>query len=125
MDQNWLSVAGIAIDLAGFLLLLRELWLAFFHESAMLDFQQRRAFEQSMRHHQRTTASEQMQSHLDNFARMQDEMAERGARGRHLATLKSRKSVFVLATVLIIVGALLQLAGALPLDAVRAIIHAG
>lgn len=125
MDQNWLSVAGIAIDLGGFVLLLREWWLAFFHESATLDFEQRRAFEQSMRHHQRTTATDQLRSHLDNFARMQDEMADRGARGRHLATLRSRKRAFVVATVLIIVGGLLQLAGALPLAALRALNPAG
>jgi len=125
MDQNWLSVAGIGIDLVGFLLLLREWWLAFFHETAVLDSQQQRAFEQSMRHHQRASASDQMRSHLDTFARMQDEAAARGDRGRHLATLQSRKRMFVLATVMIIVGALLQLAGALPLEAVSAFIRPG
>jgi hypothetical protein len=125
MDQNWLSVAGIGIDLVGFLLLLREWWLAFFHESAALDFQQQRSFQQSMRHHQRASVSDQMRSHLDNFARMQDDMADRGARNRHIATLKSRKRAFRLATVLIIVGAVLQLVGALPPDVFQAAIRAG
>jgi ferric-dicitrate binding protein FerR (iron transport regulator) len=125
MVQGWISVAGITIDLAGFLLLLREWWLAFFHESATLDFQQRRAFEQSMRHHQRASASDQMRTHLDTFARMQDEMADRNARGRHMATLSSRKRAFLLATVLIIVGALLQLAGQIPADLFSAVTGLG
>jgi hypothetical protein len=56
---------------------------------------------------------------------MQDDMADRGARNRHLATLKSRKRAFVLATVLIIVGAVLQLVGALPPDVFQAVIRAG
>lgn len=125
MVQSWVSVAGIAIDLAGFLLLLREWWLAFFHETAMIDFQQQRAFQQSMRRHQQATASDQMRSHLDTFARMQDEMADRGARSRHIATLSSRKRAFVLATVLIVVGALLQLAGQIPADLFSALTGLG
>lgn len=125
MLQNWLSVAGIAIDLLGFLLLLREWWLAFFHESAMLDLQHRRAMDQRMRHLQRASASDQMRTHLDNFTRMQDEMTEQGVRSRHTATLQSRKRVFVLATVLIIVGALLQLAGQIPADLFSALTGLG
>jgi ferric-dicitrate binding protein FerR (iron transport regulator) len=125
MVQSWVSVAGIAIDLVGFLLLLREWWLAFFHETAMLDLQQRRAFEQSMRHHQRAAANEQMRGHLDTFARMQDEMAERNVRGRHTATLRSRKQAFVLATALIVIGSLLQLAGQIPAELFSALTGLG
>jgi hypothetical protein len=125
MVQNWLSVAGIAIDLAGFLLLLREWWLAFFHESATLDLQHQRAHDQRMRHFQRASASDQVRSHLENFSRMQDEMIERGALGRHAATLRSRKRVFVLATVLIVIGALLQLAGQIPPDLFTALTGLG
>jgi hypothetical protein len=112
--QSWISVAGIALDLVGFILLLREWWLAFFHESATLEFEQRRAWEQSLRHQHYTHAPEQLRGHLDVSNRIHDEMVERGARARHLATLKSRKRAFVLATVLIVLGSLLQLAGQLP-----------
>lgn len=114
MVQSWFSVAGIAIDLVGFILLLREWWLAFFHESAALEFEQRRSWERSLRHQHQTHAPEQLHAHLDTSARVQDEMAERGARGRHIETLRSRKRAFLLATVLIVAGALLQLVGALP-----------
>jgi hypothetical protein len=123
MLQNWISVAGIAIDLLGFLLLLREWWLAFFHESATLDFQQRRSWEMSLRHHHVTHASEQLKPHLDASHRIHDEMVERNARAKHMATLKSRKRAFVLATVLIIVGALLQLVGQIPPDLFQKLVH--
>lgn len=125
MVQSWVSVAGIGIDLLGFILLLREWWLAFFHETSMIDVQQRRAFEQSMRRHQHAVASDQMRSHLDTFARMQDEMADRNLRSRHMATLSSRKRAFLLATVLIVTGALLQLAGQIPPDLFSAVTGLG
>jgi hypothetical protein len=114
MLQDWLQVAGIGIDLLGFVLLLREWWLAFFHESQSLAAAQQRAWEQSLRHQHRTHASDQLRAHLDASARIQDEMAARAAWERHLATLRSRKRAFTLATVLIVAGALLQLVGTLP-----------
>lgn len=115
MVQNWLSVAGIAIDLLGFVLLLREWWLAFFHETETAALAQRRGWERSIRHHHHTHVSEQLRGHLETSARIQDEMA----------TLKSRKRAFVLATVLIVAGSLMQLAGQLPADLFSALTGAG
>jgi hypothetical protein len=120
MLQSWLSASGIAIDLAGFLLLLREWWLAFFHESAMLAYEQRRGSELSARQFHHAHAPNQLKAHLETTARLQDQMAERNTQARHLATLGSRRRVFLLATVLIVIGYLLQLAGALPEDVLEA-----
>jgi len=115
MYQNWITVAGLGLDLLGFVLLLREWWLAFFHEAAMLEADRRRAWERSLRHTQRTHASEQLRTHFDTTARIHDEMAERGAQSRLEATLRSRKRMFVTATVLIVGGSVLQILGALPI----------
>jgi hypothetical protein len=125
MLQDWLQVAGIATDLAGFALLLREWWLAFFHESQTVAFNQQRAWEQSLRHQHQSHAPDQLRAHLDASARIHDEMTERSARERHLATLRARKSAFLVATVLIVLGALLQLAGALPEPVFTALVHLG
>jgi len=38
MIQQWLTVAGIVLDFAGFMLLLREWWLAFFNEGRQMQF---------------------------------------------------------------------------------------
>ena len=44
MHQQWLTVLGLGLDFFGFCLLLREWWLAFFHESSeMLAGPERRA----------------------------------------------------------------------------------
>ncbi|HEX2840357.1 hypothetical protein [Hyphomicrobium sp.] len=124
MLQDWLSTGGIALDFLGFILLLREWWLAFFHESAVIEYEKQRAWQQSLRHQQRTHASDHLRAHLDVSSRIQDEMADRSARDRHLATLKSRKRMFMLATVLIVTGSLLQLAGALP-ESIFSLVSAG
>jgi ferric-dicitrate binding protein FerR (iron transport regulator) len=115
MFQNWITVAGLGLDLLGFVLLLREWWLAFFHETAVLEAGRQKAWQQSLRHHQSTHASDQLRTHLDASNRIHDEMAERAAQSRHEATLKSRKAMFVLATVLIVAGSVLQIIGALPI----------
>ena len=107
------SPAGAAFG-AGFVLLLREWWLAFFHESATAEAERQMAWERSLRHQHQMHASDAMRAHLDASARIHDEMRDRASYNRHVATLRSRKSAFVVATVLIIVGGLLQLAGALP-----------
>ena len=36
MTQQWLTTLGIALDFAGFMLLLREWWLAFFNEGRQI-----------------------------------------------------------------------------------------
>jgi hypothetical protein len=51
---------------------------------------------------------------FEQLDRMQDESAIRKARIEHYAALAARRSVFLLATVLILLGFLLQLAGAWP-----------
>jgi CHASE3 domain sensor protein len=114
--QSWITVAGLVLDLLGFVLLLREWWLAFFHETSELEADRRKAWERSLRHHQATTASDQLRAHLDASSRIHDEMMERSAQARHEKTLRSRKGMFVAATVLIVAGSLLQIVGALPAD---------
>jgi hypothetical protein len=116
MQQNWITVAGIAIDLLGFLLLLREWWLAFFHESSVLEAEKRQSWERSLRHQHQTHAPEALKGHLQTSARIHDQMAEQQARARHIATLKSRKGMFMLATALILIGYTLQIIGSLPIE---------
>jgi hypothetical protein len=37
LTQQWLSVAGLGMDLVGFALLLREWWIAFFNEGHQIE----------------------------------------------------------------------------------------
>ena len=40
MTQQWLTVLGLALDFAGFMLLLREWWLAFFNEERQIEMEE-------------------------------------------------------------------------------------
>ena len=112
MIQSWLTIAGLVLDFAGFALLLREWWLAFFNEGRQIE-----AAEQleRMRH---LRGLRPPSSGTDPFAalhKIQDDQAVRSARTAHKSAMAARRSVFLMAAVLVATGFLLQLAGAWPL----------
>jgi hypothetical protein len=112
MIQQWLTVAGIALDFAGFMMLLREWWLAFFNEGRQMQLAEqldRARATRDMRN--RAMAGRNPFEQLD---RVQDESAIRNARAEHRAALSARRGMFLLASALIVAGFLLQLAGAWP-----------
>jgi hypothetical protein len=111
MLQSWLTVGGLMLDFAGFALLLREWWLAFFNEGRQIDAEEQL---ERMRHLRSLRPSS---SSTDPFAalnRMQDDQAVRSARLAHKSAMAARRSVFLTAAVLIGAGFVLQLAGAWP-----------
>lgn len=114
MHQQWLTVAGLAADFLGFCLLLREWWIAFFHDTTEVARAQQRVQDLSFRRFSQSHMPEAIRGHAERTAHMQDEMQARQAHQATLASLAKRKSVFVTATVLIVIGFLLQLVGAVP-----------
>ena len=40
MTQQWLTVVGLGLDFTGFMLLLREWWLAFFNEQRQIEMEE-------------------------------------------------------------------------------------
>jgi hypothetical protein len=110
--QQWLTVAGIALDFAGFMLLLREWWLAFFNEGRQMQLAEQLDRVRAMRNMRpRTPGEGNPYEQLDRFA---DDQAVRRAREEHRAALGARRGVFLLATALIVAGFALQIAGAWP-----------
>lgn len=114
MSQQWLAVGGIALDMAGFAILLFEWYLAFFNEGRQLDFQRRLEQDRKQRAFSQAHAPESLRAHLQTNARMMEEMALRRAWEEHGGTLVRRKIAFAIATILILLGSLLQLAGSWP-----------
>jgi hypothetical protein len=113
MIQTWLTIGGLACDFAGFGLLLREWWLAFFNEGAQIA-----AEEQLERMRHLRSLRPAVGSGVDPFAalnKMQDDAAVRSARTAHKSAMAARRTAFLLAAMLISFGYLLQLAGALPI----------
>jgi hypothetical protein len=114
MSQQWLSVIGIVLDAAGFIILLFEWWLAFFNEERQLGFQRQLERERNQRALAQAHAPEELRKHLETSGKLMDESALRRAWEAHGGTLVRRKVAFLTATALIIAGAGLQLAGNWP-----------
>jgi hypothetical protein len=114
MAQQWLSVIGIALDAAGFVILLFEWWLAFFNEERQLGFQRQLERERNQRAFAQAHASEELRKHLETSGKLMDESALRRAWEAHGGSLVRRKMAFLTAALLIIAGAGLQLAGSWP-----------
>lgn len=113
--QAWLTVSGLAIDFLGFVLLLREWWIAFLSERSLMAHEENLERQQKLRAFASQNINDAMRQHLARSGEMQDDMAIRRTRDERRAALKGRRRWFLAASVLIALGFILQLAGALPL----------
>ena len=110
--QSWLTIGGLVFDFSGFALLLREWWLAFFKEGLQIETEEQL---DRMRHLRNLRPASPAAS--DPFAalhKMQDDQAIRRARIAHKSAMAARRTTFMFAAMLVVVGFLLQLAGAWP-----------
>ena len=114
IDQAWLTATGLALDFLGFCLLLREWWIAFFSEHAQMAHEELLERQQKLRAFSAKHASDGMRGHLEVAGQMQDDMAIRRAREERRNAMRGRRRWFIAASALIVLGFLLQLAGALP-----------
>ena len=112
MTQQWLTTIGLALDFAGFALLLREWWLAFFNEARQLEMEEQLERMRAMR--TIIPRDPGQRNPYESLERVQDEQAIRKARNIHRQAMSARKRMFILAMALIALGFLLQLAGAWP-----------
>jgi uncharacterized membrane protein len=112
MTQQWLTVLGLGLDFLGFMLLLREWWLAFFNENRQMQMAEQLDRARAMR--DMRSRSLGGRNPFEALDRMQDESAVRNARAEHHTALAARRGIFLLATGLIVTGFLLQILGAVP-----------
>ena len=113
--QAWLTVVGLIADFAGFCLLLREWWLAFFNEGRQLQMELNLERQRSLRRFAQTNMPDALKGHAQTAARMDEDRAFQVAQSEHAKTRNARKGIFALAAALIVLGFLLQVAGAWPL----------
>jgi hypothetical protein len=112
MTQQWLTTIGLALDFAGFALLLREWWLAFFNEGRQLEMEEQLERMRAMR--TMIPRDPGQRNPYESLERVQDEQAIRKARSIHRQAMAARKRMFILSMLLIGLGFVLQLAGAWP-----------
>ena len=112
LTQQWITVAGLGLDFVGFALLLREWWLAFFNEGRQIEMEEQLERMRALRNLR--PAQPGQQNPFASIERMQDEQAIRSARSVHRSAMSARKGTFIFATLLIVLGFVLQIAGAWP-----------
>lgn len=112
--QTWLTLTGIGMDFLGFCILLREWWIAMFSERAELAADQRLEEQRRLSEFSMSSATGTMREHMERSASVRERHSVEEARRVRRAALKSRRSLFVFSTVLIITGTGLQFAGAIP-----------
>jgi hypothetical protein len=112
MTQQWVTVLGLALDFLGFMLLLREWWLAFFNEGRQMQMAEQLDRMRAMRN--MIPRDPRERNPYESLERVQDEHAIRRARAEHRAAMAARRGVFLLATALIVAGFVLQIVGAAP-----------
>jgi len=112
MTQQWLNVLGLALDFAGFMLLLREWWLAFFNERRQIEMQEQLERMQAMRNLRPRAPGER--NPFEALERMQDQQSTRNARTAHRTAMMTRRGTFLLSTALIVLGFVLQILAAWP-----------
>ncbi|MGQ0673819.1 MAG: hypothetical protein ACT4N2_13210 [Hyphomicrobium sp.] len=114
MLQQWVTVIGLGLDFAGFALLLREWWLAFFDEGVQLQMEEALERQRALRQLGRSNRDPAKPNPFETLERVQDDAAIRKAREAHRGARRSRQTVFVTAAVMIVLGFVLQIIGALP-----------
>jgi hypothetical protein len=114
MDQQWLTVLGLALDFAGFAMLLREWWLGFYLEGSRLDHEAEMERVRALRHLSRAHRDPTERNPYESLERLQDETAVRKAREAAIQTRLARRGIFLTAAFLIVTGFLLQIVGAVP-----------
>jgi hypothetical protein len=112
MTQQWLTTLGIALDFAGFMLLLREWWLAFFNEERQIMMEEELERMRAVRNVRPRQPGEP--NPFETIERIQDEQAIRKARAFHRSAMSARRGTFLFSTGLIVLGFLFQLVGAWP-----------
>jgi hypothetical protein len=89
MTQQWLTVVGLGLDFTGFMLLLREWWLAFFNEQRQIEMEEQ--FERVRALRQLRAAQPGQRNPFEPLERVQDEAALRKARNVHRTAMAARK----------------------------------
>jgi hypothetical protein len=114
MAQQWLSIAGIALDGAAFLLLLFEWRIALVTDARTLAYE--RAIEEyhGARQMAQTHLPPRMRVHMALIEEWSDYILRRRANNEKSDTLRAREGAFLLAAILVLAGIALQIAGTWP-----------
>jgi hypothetical protein len=117
MTQTILNLTGIALDFLGFVILLREWWITVFSERGELAFEEMMARQADFEAFALKNANnDRMRDHMERSAKMRADHRLQEFRNQRRAILAARKSLYVIAVVLIVLGSVCQFLGSVPAD---------
>lgn len=117
MIQTILNLTGIGLDLLGFVILLREWWIAVFSEKAEMQFEEAMARQADFDAFTMKTANDdRMREHMERSAKMRSDHRIQQFRTERRAMLKSRRQLYFAAVMLILLGSVLQIIGSVPAE---------
>ena len=117
MTQTILNLSGLGLDLLGFIILLREWWIAVFSEKAEMAFEEAMARQADFdAFSQGASTDERMREHMVRSAKMRADHRMQQFRAERRAMLSARKKLYVAAVILILIGTVCQILGSVPAD---------
>ena len=116
MTQTILNLTGIGLDLIGFVILLREWWITVFGEHAELAFEEMMARQSDFDEFATQQAKGDLKEHMVRSARMRSDHRIQEFRRQRRDMLRARRSLYVIAVILIVLGSACQFLGSLPTE---------
>mmetsp|Transcript_19506 Transcript_19506/g.29346 ORF Transcript_19506/g.29346 Transcript_19506/m.29346 type:complete len:126 (+) Transcript_19506:89-466(+) len=110
------NFAGLVLDFFGFVLLLREWWVAFLTQQRELVILQRRFRQEEIDRMQSQHAGESLRKHLSTIRHVRDRTETQTEIEELSEQLKSRRVLFLVAALCISVGFILQIVASIPLS---------
>lgn len=119
-DTSWAEIkeivnfAGLVLDFFGFVLLLREWWVAFLTQQRELIILQRRFRQEEIDRMHSQNAGESLRQHLATIRHVRDRTERRTEIEELTEQLKSRRVLFLVAALCISIGFILQIVASIP-----------
>mmetsp|Transcript_5418 Transcript_5418/g.6305 ORF Transcript_5418/g.6305 Transcript_5418/m.6305 type:complete len:127 (+) Transcript_5418:84-464(+) len=115
--SSYINFAGLILDFIGFIILLREWWIAYLSQQQELELYQKRFRQEQLdqlQQNNQSNLSPQLQKHME-MVKNQRGKTQTMEEMKDIATkLKSRRGLYVIATALIMGGFLMQIVASIP-----------
>jgi len=115
--SSYINFAGLILDFIGFIILLREWWIAYLSQQQELELYQKRFRQEQLdqlQQNNQSNLSPQLQKHMETVKNQRGKTQAMEEMKDIATKLKSRRGLYVIATALIMGGFLMQIVASIP-----------
>mmetsp|Transcript_15300 Transcript_15300/g.16971 ORF Transcript_15300/g.16971 Transcript_15300/m.16971 type:complete len:127 (-) Transcript_15300:214-594(-) len=115
--SSYINFAGLILDFIGFIILLREWWIAYLSQQQELELYQKRFRQEQLdqlQQNNQSNLSPQLQKHMETVKNQRGKTQTMEEMKDIATKLKSRRGLYVIATALIMGGFLMQIVASIP-----------